>query len=89
MESVKYTITKAEQAIQELDFGEDTCDINQYIKKRMQNNYLETTILNNKYGKARYFTSCVSHASKSSAHICFCRKTLFHIEKIVGQGQKV
>ena len=25
-------------AIQELDFGEDTCNINQYIKKRMQNN---------------------------------------------------
>ena len=26
------------QAIQELDFDEDTCNINQYIKKRMQNN---------------------------------------------------
>ena len=38
MESAKYTTTKAVQAIQELDFGEDTCNINQYIKKRMQNN---------------------------------------------------
>ena len=38
MESAKYTIKEALQAIQELDFGEDTCNINQYIKKRMQNN---------------------------------------------------
>ena len=37
MESAKYTIKEAVQAIQELDFGEDTCNINQYIKKRMQN----------------------------------------------------
>ena len=33
MESVKYTIKEAVQAIKELDFGEDTCNINQYIKK--------------------------------------------------------
>ena len=32
MESAKYTIKEAVQAIQELDFGEDTCNINQYIK---------------------------------------------------------
>ena len=38
MESAKYTIKEAGQAIQELDCGEDTCNINQYIKKRMQNN---------------------------------------------------
>ena len=38
MESAKYTIKEAEQAIQELDFGEDTCNINQYIEQRMHNN---------------------------------------------------
>ena len=38
MESAKYTIKEAVQAIQELDYGEDTCNINQYIKKTMQNN---------------------------------------------------
>ena len=38
MESAKYTIKEAVQAIQELVFGEDTCNINQYIKKRMLNN---------------------------------------------------
>ena len=32
MESAKYTIKEAGQAIQELDFGEDTCNINQYNK---------------------------------------------------------
>ena len=32
MESAKYTINEAVQAIRELDFGEDTCNINQYIK---------------------------------------------------------
>ena len=38
MESTKYTIEEAVKGIQELDFGEDNCNINQYIKKRMQNN---------------------------------------------------
>ena len=37
MESAKYTIKEAVQAIQELDFGEDPCNINQYIKKKVQN----------------------------------------------------
>ena len=34
MESAKYAIVEAVQAIQELDFGENTCNINQYIKKK-------------------------------------------------------
>ena len=38
MKTAKNTVKKAVQAIQELDFGEDSCNINQYIKKRMQNN---------------------------------------------------
>ena len=45
MESAKYTIKEAVQAIQELDFDEDTCTINQYIKKkRMQNNDISEMI---------------------------------------------
>ena len=44
MESAKYTIKEAVQAIQELDFGEDTCNINQYIKKRLQNNDISEII---------------------------------------------
>ena len=86
MESAKYAIKKAVQAIQELDFSEDTCNINQYIKKRKQNN--DISEIRNKHVKARYFTCCVSYASKFSAHICFCRKKLFHVEKTVGREQK-
>ena len=44
MESAKYTIIEAVQAIQELDFGENACNINQYIKKRMQNNDISKII---------------------------------------------
>ena len=44
MESAKYTIKEAVQAIQELDFGEERCNINQYIKKRMQNNDISEII---------------------------------------------
>ena len=32
------------QAIQGLDFGKDTCNINQYIKKRIQNNDISEII---------------------------------------------
>ena len=35
---------KAVQAIQELEFGEETCNINRYIKKRMQNNDISEII---------------------------------------------
>ena len=41
MESAKYTIKEAVRAIQELDFGEDTCNINQYIKKRKTMTFLK------------------------------------------------
>ena len=44
MESAKYAIKEAVQAIQELDFGEDTCDLNQCLKKRMQNNDISEII---------------------------------------------
>ena len=44
IESAKYTIEKVVQAIKKLDFGEDTCNINQYIKKRMQNNDISEII---------------------------------------------
>ena len=45
MESAKYTIIEAVQAIQELNFGEYSCNINQYYKKRMQSNNI-TKIMN-------------------------------------------
>ena len=44
IESAKYTIKEAVQAIQELDFSEDTCNINQCNKKRMRNNDISEII---------------------------------------------
>ena len=44
MESAKYTIKESVQTIEELDFGENTYNINQYIKKRMQNNDISEII---------------------------------------------
>ena len=44
MEYAKYTIIEAVQAILELDFGENTCSINRYIQKRMQNNDISNII---------------------------------------------
>ena len=44
MERAKYSIKEAVQAIQELDFGEDTYNNNQYIKKRTQNNDISEII---------------------------------------------
>ena len=86
MESAKYTIKGAVQAIQELGFGQDICNINQYIKKSMQNNDIFEII--NMKRQDISLTVCVSRVSKFSTHICFYRKMLFHVEKTVGQGQK-
>ena len=44
MAIAKYTIKEAVQAIQELDFGENTCNIKQYNKKRTQNNDISEII---------------------------------------------
>ena len=44
MESAKYIIKETVKAIQELDFGEDTCNINQYITNTMQSNDISEII---------------------------------------------
>jgi len=44
MESAKYTIKESMKAIQELDFREDTYNINRYIRKGMQNNDISKII---------------------------------------------
>ena len=86
MESTKYTNNKAVQQIQELDFGEYTCNINQYIKKRMQNNDI-SEILNM---ERQDISSTVnqSHASKFSVRIYFCKKKLCQVEKNVLKERK-
>ena len=86
IESPKYTIKETVQAIQELDFGENTFIINRYIKKRMQNNDI-SEIINM---ERQDISPAVYHMHQNSqpTSICFCRKKLIHIEKTVGQGQK-
>ena len=44
MQNAKYTIKETAQAIQELDFGENICNIYAYIEKRMQNNDISEII---------------------------------------------
>ena len=44
LESAKYTIKKAGQSIQELDFGKDTCNIKQYIKKNAKHRHSSYSI---------------------------------------------
>ena len=85
IESAKYTIKKAVQAIQELDFGKDTCNINQYIKKNMQNNDISEIINMERQDLSPTVYHLLQHYT---VHICFCRKKLFHVEKTVGEGQK-
>ena len=86
MKSMKYTIKKAVQAIPQLDSGEDTCNINQYIKKRIQNNDISEII----YMEKQHILSAVYQCFKIlSPHLLlYSRKKLFHVEKTVGHGQK-
>ena len=72
MESAKYTNKEVVQAIQELDFGEDTCSINCYIQRRMQNHDI---------------SEITKMVTVDSAHNYFCRKKFFHDAKIVCQGR--
>ena len=66
MESAKYeyTIKEAVQAIQERDFGEDTYNINQYIKKRMQNNDNDVSEIIN--AKSQDISPAVYHMLQTS-----------------------
>ena len=86
MESAKYTIKEAVQAIQELDCGKDTCNINQYIKKRMQNNEISEIINMEKQDILPAVYHMLQNSQPTSASVE--RKKLFHVEKTVGQGQK-
>ena len=85
MESAKYTIKEAVQAIQELDYGENTCNINQCIKKRMQSNDISEIISMAKQD----ISPAVYHMHQNSqpTSICFCRKKFFHVEKLLAKDR--
>ena len=80
MESAKYTITEAVQVIQELDFGEDTCPINQYIKRRMQNNDAFDLINMERQDISPAVYHMLQNSQPTSASV--------EVEKTDGQGQK-
>ena len=85
MKSAKYTIKEAVQAIQKLDFGEDTCNINQYIKNKMQNNDI-SEIINI---KKQDISSAVYHMLQNSQPTsAFVERSFYMLKKTVGQGQK-
>ena len=66
MESAKYTIKEAVQAIQELEFGEDTSNINQYIENRMQNNDISEII---NMERQLISPACITYFNILSSHL--------------------
>ena len=66
MKSEEYTIKEAVQAIQELEFGEDTCNINQYIKKRMQSNDISEII---NMERQDILPACITYFKILSSHL--------------------
>ena len=84
MESANYTIIEAVQAIQDLDFGADTCNINQYIKKRMQNNDISETI----NMERQDITSAVYHMLQNSQPTSASIERSFSIlEKVLAKNR--
>ena len=85
MESAKYTIKEAVQAIQELDFCEDTCNINQYIKKRMQNNDISEIINMERQDISPAVYHMLQTSKPTSASV---ERSFSVFKKTVGQGKK-
>jgi len=86
METTKCITKEAVQAIQGLDFGEDTCNISHYIKKEWKT----TTFLKiMSVKKIRHFTSCLQFAPALSAHNRFNGDKFFYAAKNLGQRQKL
>ena len=85
MESAKYTIKEAVQTIQELDFGEDTCNVNQYIKRKMQNNDISKIINMERQDTSPFVYHMLQNCQPTSA---FVEKSFSMLKKTVGQEQK-
>ena len=85
MESAKYIIKEAVQAIRELDFGEDICSINRYIQKRMQNDDISKTIKMERPDISPAVCSLLQHSQPITAF----ERIFFYAGKTVCQGQKL
>ena len=84
MESAKYTIKEAMQAIQKLDFGEDTCNINQSIKKRMQNNDIFEIINMERLGISLAVYHMLQNSQPTSASV---ERSFFMLKKLLAKDR--
>ena len=82
IESAKYTIKEAVQAIQVVNLGEDTRSTNLCIRKRMQNNNITEMNIGRDQIFYRLFTSTFSTSN------CL-RKKFYHDAKTVRRAQKL
>ena len=84
MESAKFTINKAVQAIQALDLGEDTCSISSYIKKKIQSNDISKImpLAISDISPAVY--SLFQHSQSTSASV---EKSFFMIKKLLAKDR--
>ena len=64
------------QDIQELGFGEDTCNINQYITKRMQNNDISKIIDMERQDISPAVYHMLQHSQRTS-----------HVEKLLAKTE--
>ena len=85
MESAKYIIKEAVQAIQKLDFGEDACKINQYIKKRMENNDISKIVNMERQDISPAVYHMLQTSQPTSASV---ERSFSVVEKTVDQGRK-
>ena len=85
MESAKYIIKEAVQAIQDLHFGEDTCNINQFIKKKKQNNDISEIINMERQDISPAVYHMLQNCQPTSASV---ERSFSMLKKAVGQGQK-
>ena len=72
------------QAIQELDFGEDTCNINQYIKKRMQNNDISEIINMERQDISLAVCHVLQNSQPTSASV---ERSFFMLKKVLAKDR--
>ena len=72
------------QAIQELDFGEDTCNINQYIKKQMQNSDISEIINMERQDISPAVYHMLQHSQPTSASV---ERSFFMLKKLSTKGR--
>ena len=85
MESAKFTIKKAVQVIQELDFGEDICGISRYIQKRMQNNAISKIMNIKRPGISPAVYSLLKHSQITTTSV---ERSFSMLRKLLAKDRK-